>query len=199
MTQQRLLDQLVDQYYSSRPNLETTNAPLCIFFLACSGAGKSTMRKHFVEQLGMTYVCNDEVRLLLDQYPTAVESGIELKHIIAKTWDKILAEAPNKSVIFDNNIIKYYLHDDSYINVAIRLKVPVFVIDLQAPEATLKDRIVARNINTKQILADLPAQLVDYDNATMDIAADWTLVSPPNETELGYLTAELAKRSKSSR
>lgn len=144
MSNKQLLDKLVFEYYSSRPNLGISHHALCVFFFACSGSGKTTTRKLLVERLRTTYVCNDEVRLLLEKYPEAVEQGVELKTIVAETITKIFTEARNKLVIYDNNIIQYYMHGDSYINVARANHLPVFVIGLEAPEEELKKRITSK-------------------------------------------------------
>lgn len=170
-----LLTKLVEEYYATRPNLDVINAPLCILFFACSGSGKSTTRRLLVNDLGATYVCNDEVRELLAKYPEATEAGIELKTVIAETVEKIFAEASNKLVIFDSNIIQYYQYGDSYLNVAKANHRPFFIIGLEASEEQLAERIRARGVNVAQILDNLPDQLVAYKKATKDIKPDLSL------------------------
>ncbi len=172
---ENLLKKLVEEYYSGRPNLAVDNASLCIFFFACSGSGKSTIRRQIVEKLHATYVCNDEVRELIAKYPEASYQGIELKTVVAKTVEKIFAEAPNKLVVFDNNIIRHYVHNDSYLNVAKANKRPVFIIGIEAAEQELKERIKARGVNVAQTLSMLPQQLQDYKTATTDIKPDWSM------------------------
>lgn len=166
---------MVSEYYATRPNLHVSKAPLCVLFFACSGSGKSTIRRLLVDELQATYVCNDEVRELLKKYPQAAEQGIELKEIVARTVEKIYAEAPNKFVIFDNNIVHYYMHADSYLNVAKAHQRPTFIIGLEVSESELKERIRERDINVTSILGDLPQQLIDYKNATNDIQPDWVM------------------------
>lgn len=178
------LKQLVDEYYASRPNLEVNNAPLCIFFFACSGSGKSTTRRLLVENLNATYVCNDEVRELLTKYPEATNQGIDLKAIIAGTVEKIFEEASNRLVVFDNNIIRYYMHENSYLNVAKAKHRPVFIIGLDADEQQLIERIKTRGVNVDQILSDLPGQIRAYKKATQDITPDWLLNTKSNFSEL---------------
>jgi len=95
-----LLNKLVDEYYAGRPNLLISNPALCVFFFACSGSGKTTIRRMLVDKLKATYVCNDEIRELLAKYPEAVEQGIELKTIVAETVEKIFRESPNRLIIF---------------------------------------------------------------------------------------------------
>lgn len=170
-----LLTRLVEEYYSSRPNLGVSNSPLCIFFLACSGSGKSTTRRQLVDKFKATYVCNDEVRTLMTRYPETSDQGIELKTIVARTVEKIFAEAPNKLIVFDNNIIQYYMHDDSYLNVAKANSRPIFIIGLEATEEELVKRVEARGVNVAQILSDLPLQILDYDKAAQDIKPDWSM------------------------
>src|SRR3954469_25840174 len=53
------LQTLVSEYYASRPNLSTPHKPLCVFFLACMGAGKSTITEELVQKLQCTYISND--------------------------------------------------------------------------------------------------------------------------------------------
>ncbi|HSX31407.1 MAG TPA: AAA family ATPase [Candidatus Saccharimonadales bacterium] len=177
-----LLKKLVEEYYATRPNLAVSNDPLCIFFFACSGSGKSTTRRLLVDNLRATYVCNDEVRELLAKYPEATQEGIELKTIVAETVERIFARSPNKLVIFDNNIIQYYMHDDSYLNVAKAKRRPVFIIGLEAPEEQLAERVRARGINVTQILSELPGQLEAYKKATQDIKPDLSL-NPSSDTQ----------------
>ncbi|MBP7807277.1 hypothetical protein KA047_02160 [Candidatus Saccharibacteria bacterium] len=179
-----LLKKLAEEYYASRPNLEVSNSPLCIFFFACSGSGKSTTRRLLVDKLDATYVCNDEVRILLKKYPKATEQGIELKAIVAEVVEKIFALAPNKLVVFDNNIIQYYMHGDSYLNVANANRRPVFIIGLEATEEELANRIQVRGVDVAQILSELPDQLRDYNKATKDIKPDWSMKQSGNIQEL---------------
>jgi len=161
----KLLEKIVGEYYSTRPNLHVHNAPLCVFFFACSGSGKTTLRKLLVEELRATYVCNDEVRGLLSQNPQATELGIVVKDIVSRTVEKIFAETSNHLVVFDNNIIQYYMHADSYLNVAKAKARPVYIIGLEATEETLVKRIKTRGVNVAQILEELLGQLRDYDKA----------------------------------
>lgn len=179
-----LLKELVEEYYASRPNLEVSNDPLCIFFFACSGSGKSTTRRRLVEDMKVTYVCNDEVRELMAKYPEAWEQGIELKTIVAETVEKIFAEASNKLVVFDNNIIQYYMHADSYLNVARAHGRPVFIIGLEATEKELTERIKARGVNVTQILSEIPRQLEDYQKARQDIKPSYSLSIDDSTQEL---------------
>jgi predicted kinase len=170
-----LLHGLVEIYFQSRPNLGKPNKPLSIFFLACSGAGKSTLRKIIVEELGATYVCNDEVRALLDTNPDAVKHNVLLKEIVTSTWQRILAESENKMVVFDNNIIQYYQHHDSYLNASIRKDIPTFVIRLDIPAPVLEQRIIDRAVDVDHLRSELPGQIADYEKALMDIPSDWVL------------------------
>jgi predicted kinase len=179
-----LLQKLVDEYYGSRPNLAIPNSPLCVFFFACSGSGKSTTRRRIVEAFKATYVCNDEVRDLLARYPEAIDLGIELKHIVAETVEKIYHDSPNKFVVFDNNIIQYYMHEDSYLNVAKAKGRPVFIIGLEATETELRERIIARGINVAHLINGLPQQLEDYRKATKDIAPNWSMRIDGDSNEL---------------
>ncbi len=158
--------------------------PFCIFFFACSGSGKSTVRRSLVSELKATYICNDEIRELLQKYPEAVEQGIELKTIAANTVEKIFKEAPNKFIVFDNNIVQYYMHDDSYLSVARAHNRPVFIIGLESSEKELVKRIKDRGVNVAQILGGLPAQLHDYKKATRDIKPDWTISDTDEKTKL---------------
>jgi predicted kinase len=183
----KLLEKLVSEYYLSRPNLQIKNAPLCVFFFACSGSGKSTTRRLLVHELGATYVSNDEVRELLAKYPEAAQQDIELKDIVAETVERIFTEAPNKLVIFDNNIIQYYMHADSYLNVAKARQRPIFIIGLEASEPELENRIKDRGINVAQILSELPGQLINYKKATDDIKPDWVLQSTDDKDALKEL------------
>ncbi len=73
MGKSELIVRIIDDYLSSRPNLEVESDAICLFFLACSGSGKSTIRKNIVSKLRYTYVCNDEVRTLLKRYPDAAK------------------------------------------------------------------------------------------------------------------------------
>jgi gluconate kinase len=191
-----LLDELVSEYYLSRPNLQISNGELCVFFFACSGAGKTTTRRLLVNKLGATYVCNDEVRGLLARYPEAARQGIGLKDIVTKTVERIFTEAPNKLVIFDNNIIQYYVHADSYLNVARAHQRPIFIIGLESSESELEKRIKNRGVNVAQILSELPGQLEDYRKATDDIKPDWVLNISDDKAGLNELINLLSTTAK---
>lgn len=193
------LRQLVEEYYASRPNLEVNNAPLCVFFFACSGSGKSTTRRLLVKNIGATYVCNDEVRELLAKYPETTTQGIDLKLVIAETVEKIFNEAPNKLVVFDNNIIQYYMHQNSYLNVAKAKHRPIFIIGLDASEQQLTERVKARGVNVAKILSELPGQIADYKKATQDITPNWLLDTKSDTQELYEHLRNLQKSSSISR
>lgn len=190
----KLLNELVETYFQSRPNLHKPRNLLSIFFLACSGAGKSTLRKTIVEKLGATYVCNDEVRALLEAHPIAIEHGVLLKEIVANTWQKIITEASNKMVVFDNNIIQYYMYPDSYLQVSIRETIPNFVICVDIPATMLKQRVIDRAINAGQILEELPGQLVDYEKAKSDVPSDWVLSNSSTAKEVQSMLKAIAQR-----
>lgn len=179
-----LLQKLVTTYYATRPNLTVVHSPLCVFFFACSGAGKSTTRRLLVDEFAATYVCNDEVRELLAQYPEAAASGIELKTIVAGVVEKIFAEAANKFVIFDNNIIQYYMHEDSYLNVAKASHRPVYIIGLDIPEDQLVARIRSRGVYVAHLLGELPDQLAAYHRAANDLKPNISLKPGSNSEEL---------------
>lgn len=194
MVQSALLDKLVNEYFDTRPNLDVAHPPLCIFFLACSGSGKSTLRRRIVESLKATYVCNDEVRQMLQKHPEAVSSGIGLKDIVAKTWMRILAETSNKMVVFDSNVIRYFKQADSYIETAMSLNLPLFLINLQISEPLLKKRIITRDIDTNNLLAELPSQLDDYKKARSALSPDYVLDDSSTEREVEELLRTLARR-----
>lgn len=194
MVQSALLDALVNEYFGTRPNLGVAHPPLCIFFLACSGSGKSTLRRRIVEALKATYVCNDEVRQMLERHPEAVRSGIGLKDIVTKTWMRVLSEAPNKMVVFDSNVIRYYRQPDSYILTARSLDLPLFVINLHMSESLLKKRIIARGIDTDSLLSELPTQLNHYERARSTLSSDYVLVDSSTEREVDELLRVLSGR-----
>lgn len=168
-----LLGKLVQEYYGSRPNLETYNSPFCIFFFACSGSGKSTIRNYLVNRLDATYVCNDEVRMLLMNHAEENDSEVTLKQVVEMTVEKIFSEAKNHLVVFDNNIAQYYMHEDSYLNVAKKHNRPVFIIGLDAQEDILRQRIIERGVNVEELLEELPGQVQDYQKAKKDITPDF--------------------------
>ena len=191
MDDQKYYDELITTYYQSRPNLQQSHAPTSIFFLACSGAGKSTLRKVLVERLGATYVCNDEVRELVDKYPDITDQGSTLKAIISGTWRRILADAQNKMVVFDNNIINYYHHDDSFTNVSKQLNIPTIMINLDVPQQILRQRIVDRGFDVEWLLSKLPTQIEDYKRAVRDIEPHWKFTEIPTDEQLEQLVHAL--------
>lgn len=187
------LRELINDYYRSRPHLMTVRPPLCVFFLACSGAGKSTVRSYLVKNLGATYVCNDEVRELLASHPEASRLGIGLKDVVAGTIEKIFAEANNRFIVYDNNIIQYYRYEDSYIAIAKKSHRPIFVIGLDVAEDELRRRIKRRGVNVDSILAELPGQIADYGKAVKDITADTSLGDVTDEKQLQELAQKVQR------
>jgi dephospho-CoA kinase len=187
----QLVEDLTEIYFKSRPNLQNHRNPLSIFFLACSGAGKSTLRKKIIQATGATYVCNDEVRELLEQNPKAIEADVSLKEIVAKTWQKIMQESLNKMVVFDNNIIQYYMYEDSYINVSQQNNIPIYTVCIEVPAEKLKERIISRDIKTEQIMQELPGQLTDFKKAKEDISCDWALTEDISDEEIDKLIDDI--------
>src|SRR5581483_5701168 len=121
------VDNLVNIYFDSRPNKDRQHDKLAVLFLACSGAGKSTIRERLVEELGATYVCNDEVRYILDEYNLPISL---LKPIVDKTWQKLTKDSGNNFIVFDSNLSSYYMHSDSYYHSVKRLGFRIYIISL---------------------------------------------------------------------
>lgn len=149
------------------------------------------MRRLLVENLKATYVCNDEVRELLKKYPEAARQGVTLKNVITETINKILANAENKMIIYDSNLIRYYMNDDGYLNVAKANHFPTFIIGLETPEQELKSRIKKRGINVEQLLSELPNQLEAYAKAKSEITPDWLINTTGDNDELNNLVRHI--------
>jgi predicted kinase len=195
-TKQKVIQQLGEIYFKTRPHLDVSHDPAAILFFACSGAGKSTVRRYLVDNAKATYVCNDEVRQLIQEHPETQEHDIQIKEIVYETIRLIQATAKNKCVIYDNIIVKYYMHDDSYFNNANSNHWPVFVIGLSVPEEELRRRITERGINLDEILGNLPEQLRAYDAAVQDITPDFVITDTHDTTGLEQLKESLAAKIK---
>ena len=177
----------------SRPNLELPRPKLAVFFLACSGSGKSTLRQQIINELGATYVCNDEVRELLADQSGAIRMGIELKEVVGQTRDRILSETPNRFIVYDNNISSYYMHDDSYLNVAKKSDIPQFIIGINLTEELLVQRIEARGLPLMNPLAE---QLRHQRLAEDKLEPDFVITDPADSgLAIGALKTKLTSLS----
>jgi predicted kinase len=176
---------LVDAYFATRPNLATPQPPMAVFFLASSGSGKTTIRKAIVDYFGATYTCNDEVRELMGRPNDNSAAGVELKVVVADVWRRIMSETPNHFVVFDNDISHYYMHADSYWQVAERQSVPVFVIEIDLPRHALETRIKQRaRHDTEAVLSLLDNQIAKRAIARQNIAADFIVTSDDDLPQL---------------
>ncbi|SKT99581.1 AAA family ATPase [Mycobacteroides abscessus] len=111
-----------------------------MFFLATTGAGKSTLTEEIVRQLHATYLSNDEVRGLL----ASRDSGVHPKEVINRTWELIRKESANQFIVFDSSIIAVHADPHSYFNMAGVNGYESFLIAINIPAATLSERIIRR-------------------------------------------------------
>lgn len=78
---------IAQEYFDSRPNKDVSHKKLAVFFIACPGSGKSSLRAQIVAQLNATYVCNDEVRTILSERGLPAEL---LRPIVRKVWGALI-------------------------------------------------------------------------------------------------------------
>ena len=176
------VDNLVNIYFDSRPNKDRQHDKLAVLFLACSGAGKSTIRERLVEELGATYVCNDEVRYILDEYNLPISL---LKPIVDKTWQKLTKDSGNNFIVFDSNLSSYYMHSDSYYHSVKRLGFRIYIISLDLAEDELVKRVNRRPRKDRaQILDQLPDQIIAQRNATKNLHPNYRIRADSNYTDL---------------
>jgi predicted kinase len=177
-----IISELADLYFQSRPNKDRHNGKLAVLFLACSGAGKSTIRQKVVEELGATYVCNDEVRQILNDRGLPMTY---LKPVVDKTWQQLHEETSNGFIVFDSNLSSYYMHEDSYSNTAVKLGYMRYVIALDLSEEELVKRIRKRErSDTEDVLSLLPEQLIAQHKAMLVLRPDYVIEIQSNYDEL---------------
>lgn len=193
MNRDTLLEKLVSEYFSTRPNLGVHNNKLAIFFFSCSGAGKSTVRRFLVDRLKATYVCNDEVRELLARYPEASKMEIDMKLVVDLALERMHHTSDNHLVIYDNVIVNFYQNKEGYLRKAKDNGTPIFIIGIDVKEDELRRRIKSRNLNVEQILSILPDQIEAYKKAVNDIAPDWVLAQDFTDKDLEEVARHLKK------
>jgi predicted kinase len=163
---------LIDSYFASRPNKEFRHAKIAVLFLACSGSGKSTITEKIVKELHATYLRNDDARLLLNQHHLEVSPKV----IIDSTWRQLRHNSENQFIVFDSNMSAYYMHKDSYYNVALELGYRTFIITIDLPKKLLEERMRTRNrYDTEEVLELLPTQLQAQKEAIDHLKPDFTV------------------------
>lgn len=167
-----MISSIANQYFDSRPNKDQVHPKITVLFLACSGAGKTTITQKIVEELGATYLRNDDARLLLEKYGC----DISPKRVINDTWQRIKLESKNQFVVFDSSMSSYYMHEDSYYNVARREGYRIFIIAVDVPKNELMRRIKGRQRHdTQEVLSLLPMQLEAQKKATEELHPNFTV------------------------
>lgn len=170
---------IVSSYAASRPNKDKVHPKIAVLFLACSGAGKSTITQKIVEELGATYLRNDDARTLLDG------QEVSPKHVIDATWGKIKRESKNQFVVFDSSMSNYYMHQDSYYNVARREGYKIFIIAIDVPKYELERRIKNRQRHDiQEVLSLLPAQLEAQKKAIKELHPNFTVTPDTDYQEV---------------
>lgn len=177
-----VIDKLTQTYFDTRPNRDESHGKVAVLFLASSGAGKSTIREMLVRELGATYVCNDEVRALLDEYRQPIKL---LKPIVDNVWMKLTAESNNHFIIFDSNLSSYYMHDNSYYHSVRKHGYRVYIIALNIPEVEIRRRIEGRSRADKaEVLSQLPDQLNAQHKAMDMLHPNFTISTDTDSSEL---------------
>ncbi len=191
----RAVNKLAEEYLTSRPNLNRAHEPLGIFFLACTGAGKTTITKQLVARCRVTYLSNDEVKELLKRHPETSQHNIHFSEVVVATWVKIMDGLPNKAVIFDTSIIAHYRRPGSYWEMVGERDVKRFVINLELSAEQLRARVLLRGEETTLTLGYLQQQMIDYKRTQENIKADWTKRGSFSEYDVNRLVSNLPVRS----
>ena len=179
----RLEHRLAEQYLATRPNLQVRNPGFCVFFAAVPGSGKSTLRQALVERFQATYFCNDEVRNLIAAHPKANPAPV-IGNIVLGSWAVILNHHQNHFVVFDNTISQYHHNYDSYLNTARRRQLPTYIVSIDLPRETLRERIINRGVNVQALLADLDSALAAQAAARKSVEVDYSFTQATRAEDL---------------
>lgn len=161
------------EYFDSRPNKDVSHKKLAVFFIACPGSGKSSLRAQIVEQLNATYVCNDEVRTMLSERGLSADL---LRPIVRTVWERINTETANKCIVFDGNVSASFAEPNSYLNLTKNNNYEIFMVLFEAKPETLIARIAERDgAKGSYLIKDMPNQIKRYNNARAVLRADYIL------------------------
>ena len=141
-------------YLTLAEQFATSGRPALFITHGVSGSGKSTGTQPLVEQLGAIRIRSDIERKRLagiapaeQSTPTeraslySAEFGVQTYERLAKLADSLLAAG--FAVVADATFLKRTQRDVMR-DLAARHQTPFFILDFQADEATLRERIVAR-------------------------------------------------------
>lgn len=184
------LREIAQTYFLSRPNLGLAREQLGVFFIACPGSGKSTLRNQLIGESGATYVCNDEVRALLAK---DARDNSSVYGIVDTTWRRILKESPNHLIVFDSDASRSFARGDGYLRAMRRegLNTCVVLFDLTVQE--LVDRISARQRHDQdEILAALPGYIKDRERVLQMLKPDVVISA---QTDMDEVVRAIAAHS----
>jgi predicted kinase len=169
-----VLEEIAATYFESRPNLNLARKNFSVFYIAVSGAGKTTITDTIVERCGATYVSNDEIRQILAGYPEAADPKA-IGKISLRVWEMIVTSTVNHFVVFDAISVGFYQRPDSYLNTSKRHGFACYIIDMEIPRDTLVDRIRKRAhiVDTQKILGELDTRLEQQRQARKNLKADY--------------------------
>lgn len=180
---------IAQEYFDSRPNKDVSHKKLAVFFIACPGSGKSSLRAQIVAQLNATYVCNDEVRTILSERGLPAEL---LRPIVRTVWERINTGAANKFIVFDGNVSASFAEPNSYLNLTKNNNYEIFMVLFEAKPETLIARIAQRDgANGSYLIDDMSNQIKRYNNARTALRADYVL---GEEAEYGELLKLIKQR-----
>jgi guanylate kinase len=172
-----MIDDVAEKYFMSRPYRDHPNPKIAVFFLACSGSGKTSVTEAIVSQFGATSLSNDDAR----QFIRELDLVISPRLILHKTWDKLRAETPNGFIVFDSSMSNYYNHEDSYYKTAIHLGYSTFIIAIDLSKEELESRVRDRGrYDTNEVLKLLPDQLESQHKAMAVLNPNYVLSKNSN-------------------
>lgn len=175
-------EEIAEAYFSSRPNLSLTRDQLGVFFIACPGSGKSTLRQKLVDEYGATYVCNDEVRVLL------AENGRDdswVYQVVDLTWRRIMGESNNHLIVFDSDVSRSYVQNRGYLRNMESEGIATFVIEIDLRPEILTQRITSRSRpDSEQLLAKIDEYYKDWLRVKTVLTPDFVLSDQTSTDEL---------------
>jgi len=187
----------------------TAPHPMLLITHGLSGSGKTYLTQELLEQRGALRIRSDVERKRLFGYGAEartrsdVASGIYTPDASKLTYERLaqlarIIVAAGYTVIVDATFLKR-AQRDAFRNLAGRLGVPFAVLDFQAQETTLRQRIVARHEGGRDAseadLAVLEHQLASREPLAPDEQADVIAVDSEQSDSVARAAALLERRS----
>jgi len=194
----------------ARNYIESFASPVLIILHGLSGSGKSWLAEQLLESYGAIQIRSDvERKRLLGLEAQAktksdIGQGAYSKDMTTQTYQRLLELAnlilqAGPSVIVDATFLKKS-HREKFQELALSLKIPYVILDLQASEETLKTRIVKRakqEQDASEATLRVLHQQLETDEAITASESEYTIqVNTERELDLNELAQQIRQRKR---